>query len=143
MTMSTAPITFEHTFDVPVAKIWKAITDPAEMKNWYFNLPGFKAEKGYQFQFTGGEEGGKQFLHLCEVIEVIPQKKLTYSWRYDGYPGNSFVTFELFEQGTQTMLRLSHAGLETFPDQLEFSVKNFIGGWTYIIHTSLKNYLEK
>jgi len=141
--MTSEPIVFEHTFDTPVGKVWKAITDPNEMKNWYFNLPGFKAEQGYQFQFTGGEEGGTQFLHLCEVTEVIPGKKLTYSWRYDGYPGNSWVTFELFDKGSQTLLILSHAGLESFPDQPEFAIENFIGGWTYIIHTSLKEYLDK
>ena len=57
----------------------------------------------------------KQWLHLCKVIEVIPMKKLTYSWSYDGYEGNSFVTFELFSEENKTRLKLTHEGLETFP----------------------------
>ena len=31
----------------------------------------------------------KQWLHLCKVVEVIPQRKLSYSWKHDGYEGDS------------------------------------------------------
>ncbi|MCL4540124.1 MAG: hypothetical protein M1378_11115 [Bacteroidetes bacterium] len=30
---------------------------------------------------------------------MVPQKKLAYSWRYEGHEGNSRVTFELFPKG--------------------------------------------
>lgn len=109
------PVVVERLFNATASKVWKAITDKNEMKNWYFDLAEFKPEVGFKFQFMGGEEGGKQYLHLCEITEVVPGKKLTYSWRFDGYPGNSFVTFELIEQGNKTLLRLTHRGLETFP----------------------------
>jgi len=113
------------------------------MKKWYFDLAEFKAEKGFRFEFTAGEEGGKQFLHLCEITEVVPPKKLTYSWRYDGYAGNSFVTFELFEQEDKTLLRLTHEGIETFPqDTSDFAKENFAEGWNQSINISLKEYLE-
>jgi uncharacterized protein YndB with AHSA1/START domain len=141
--MDTKPIVIERMFNAPVATVWKAITNKDEMKSWYFDLAEFKAEKGFRFQFSGGPADGPQYLHLCEVTEVISGKKLTYSWRYDGYPGNSFVTFELFEQGKNTLLRLTHTGLESFPaDNNDFAKNNFVEGWTHIIHTSLKNYLE-
>ena len=141
--MNNQPIVLEKTFNAPVRRVWQAITDKDEMKKWYFDLAEFKAEKGFQFQFTGGKEGGKQFLHLCEVTEVVPQKKLTYSWRYDGFAGNSFVTFELFEQDDKTLLRLTHEGLETFPNETsDFAKENFVKGWNHIINTSLKEYLE-
>jgi len=133
----------ERIFHAPAAKVWQAITDKAEMKIWYFDLAEFKAQVGFQFQFSGGPDPEVQYLHLCEVTEVIPEKKLTYSWRYDGYAGNSFVTFELFEQGTDTLLKLTHTGLETFPaENTDFAKKNFVEGWTHIIHTALKDYLE-
>ena len=75
----------------------------------------------------------------------MPQKKLTYSWRYDGYEGNSFVTFELFPEGNKTRLKLSHKGLETFPVTAhnDFAKENFMEGWTQIIGTGLKEYVEK
>jgi uncharacterized protein YndB with AHSA1/START domain len=137
-------ILVERLFSSPVAKVWHAITDKNEMKNWYFDLAEFKAEIGFKFQFTGGPSPEKQYLHLCEITEVIHEKRLTYSWSYEGYSGNSFVTFELFGQGGQTLLKLTHKGLESFPkENVDFAVKNFEEGWDEIINTSLKNYLEK
>lgn len=141
--MNTQPIVFENLLNAPVSKVWKAITDKNEMKTWYFDLAEFKAEVGFKFEFYGGPSPEKQYRHLCEVTTVIPLKEITYSWRYDGYPGNSLVSFELFEQGNQTLIRLTHSGLETFPaDNEDFAAANFVAGWTHIIHTSLKNYLE-
>ena len=140
--MKNEPFRIERTFDAPVEKVWKAITDKNEMKQWYFDLAEFKAEVGFEFQFMGGD-GKKQWLHLCKITEVITGRKLTYSWRYDGYEGISYVTFELFEEDNKTRLKLTHAGLDTFPPIPEFAEKNFIAGWTEIIGTSLKNYLEK
>lgn len=136
------PIIVERVFDTSVSKIWSAITDKDEMRAWYFNLTEFQAEPGFKFQFTGGPSEDTQYVHLCEVTEVIPQKKLTYSWRYEGYEGNSFVTFELFDQGDCTLLKLTHEGLDTFPDNPDFAINNFVKGWNHIIHTSLKGYLE-
>jgi len=73
----------------------------------------------------------------------VPGKKLKYSWRYDGYAGNSFVTFELFERENKTLLRLTHEGVETFPNETkDFAKENFVKGWTGIINVSLKDYLE-
>ena len=70
-------------------------------------------------------------------------KKLTYSWRYDGYPGKSFVTFELFEEGENTKIKLTHSVLETFgTENADFAKKNFEAGWEAIIGTSLKNYFD-
>jgi len=138
-------IVIERTYNAPVEKIWNAITDKAEMKKWYFDIAEFKPEPGFEFQFYGEGKQGEKFLHLCKVIEVITKKKLTYSWRYDGYEGNSFVTFELFSDGDKTRLRLSHQELESFPVTAhnDFAKENFMEGWTYIIGTGLKDYVEK
>lgn len=140
--MENLPLMLERVFNAPVSKVWAALTDADEMKQWYFDLPGFKPETGFKFEFTGGHDDGIQYLHLCEVTEVIPERKLSYSWRYDGYAGNSLVTFELFAQGDQTLLRLTHAGLETFPKaNPDLAVKNFVEGWNHIINLSLRQYL--
>jgi uncharacterized protein YndB with AHSA1/START domain len=142
--MDNQPIVLERVFNAPISKVWTAITDKDEMKQWYFDLAEFRPEVGFEFEFTAGHEDGIQYRHLCEITEVIPGKKLTYSWRYDGYAGNSFVTFELFEKGSQTLLRLTHTGLETFPQQnKDFAKGNFVEGWNHIINISLKEYLEK
>lgn len=141
--MNSENIVIERTFNTPIEKLWHAITSNDELKHWYFKLADFKPEVGFKFEFTGGPEDGTQYLHLCEVTEVIPGNKITYSWRYDGYPGISFVSWELFDQGKETLLRLTHSGLETLtgigPD---FAMSNFNEGWTYFVHTALKGYLE-
>lgn len=138
--MST-PFVIERTLNAPVQKVWKALTDKNEMKIWYFDLKDFKPEVGFKFEFDGGKEG-RTYRHLCEVIEAIPDQKLTYSWRYDGYPGNSVVTFELFPERNKTRLKLTHAGLETFPAIEDFDRGNFAMGWTSLIGTHLPDYLE-
>jgi len=138
-----APIIVEKTFNAPVEKIWKAITDKNEMKKWYFDIAEFKPEIGFEFQFIGEGKNGEKFLHLCKITEVIKNKKLKHSWRYHGYEGNSFVTFELFDEGGKTRLKLTHEGLETFPvtKQDGFARENFEEGWNYIINTALNDYL--
>ena len=140
----SAPFIIERLFDAPVDVLWRAITDKNEMKEWYFDLKEFKAEPGFRFSFTGGPDDGPQYLHLCEVIDVVPDRKLSYTWKYDGYAGESKVIFELFPEGNKTRLKLTHEGLETFPaDQPDFAKKNFEQGWNEIIGTSLNQYIAK
>ncbi|HMT29034.1 MAG TPA: SRPBCC domain-containing protein [Bacteroidia bacterium] len=142
--MTHQPIIVEKIFNAPVSKVWNAITDRDEMKKWYFDLAEFTAKVGFKFQFTGGPSPERQYIHLCEITEVIPQKKLTYSWSYKGFKGISCVTFELLGEGNKTHLKLTHSGLESFPEEnADFAKQNFIEGWNEIIHSSLKNYLEK
>lgn len=142
--MNNTPIIIERTFNAPVYKVWAAITDKTKMKEWYFDLSEFKAEAGFEFQFYGEGKEGEKYLHLCTVQEAIVNKKLSYTWRYDGYEGNSLVSFELFSEGDKTKLILTHSGLETFPATTNaFAKENFVEGWTHIINVSLKDYLEK
>ena len=140
--MNAEPYTYETVLNAPSSRVWKAITEKNEMKLWYFELEEFKPEKGFEFSFSAGEKF-KTYLHLCRVTEVIKGKKLAYSWKYDGYTGESFVSFELSDEGEKTWLKLTHAGLETFPkDNTDFAKANFKMGWTHIIGKSLKEYLE-
>lgn len=142
--MNNTPIIIERTFNAPVDKVWAAITDKTKMKEWYFDLSEFKAEPGFEFQFYGEGKEGEKYLHLCTVQEAIVNKKLSYTWRYDGYEGNSLVSFELFSEGDKTKLVLTHSGLETFPSATNaFAKENFVEGWTHIINISLKDNLEK
>jgi Uncharacterized conserved protein len=141
--MNNQAIIIEKIFDASVQEVWGALTENAQMKQWYFNLAEFKTEVGFEFQFYGGKPEGKQYLHVCKVTEVIKGKKLTYSWRYDGYIGNSLVTFELIEEGEKTKLKLTHTGIETFdPSVPDFARENFAEGWTYIVNIALFNYLK-
>lgn len=142
--METKPLIVNRTFSVPIHKVWTAITEKDQMKEWYFQLEEFKAEKGFKFRFSGGDEN-VQYLHECEVLECDPPNKLSYSWRYPEYEGYSVLTWELFDEGgNKTRLRLRHEGLESFPQNNEnFRVESFSAGWNYIINESLSAFLEK
>jgi uncharacterized protein YndB with AHSA1/START domain len=139
---SATAVVLERTFDAPVAAVWKALTDVDQMREWYFDLKAFNPEPGFSFEFTVEHEGNV-FEHLCQVKEVDPLRKLAYSWRYKGQPGNSLVTFELFPEGDKTRLKLTHEGLDTFPKTPQFARENFEQGWTSLIGTSLKEFLER
>ncbi len=141
--MKNEPIVMERVLSAPIKAVWRAITDKDQMKQWYFDLDDFKPEVGFEFQFEGGRDG-KRYLHLCKITEVVPEKKLRYSWRYKGYEGNSSVTFELFAEGDKTQLKLTHEGLETFPvENRDLARENFVEGWNAIIGTSLREFVEK
>jgi uncharacterized protein YndB with AHSA1/START domain len=135
------PLVVERTFNAPAERVWRAITNKDEMHHWYFDLKEFKPEVGFEFQFTAGDNEGIQYVHQCRIKEVIPGKKLVHSWRYEGSGGDSQVTFELFPEGNQTRLKLTHEGLETFPRLPAFARKNFMEGWTQIMG-SLKQFVE-
>ena len=141
--MESKNVIVERVFKTSPSKLWQALTEKEFMKQWYFDLAEFKAEIGFAFEFTGGHEDGIQYKHLCVITEVVPEKKLIYSWRYDGYEGISHVCFELFEENEYTRLKLTHSGIDSFPaSNPDLAIHNFEAGWDAIIHTSLKSYLE-
>ena len=135
-------VVIERTFTAPVAKVWSAITDVDEMRQWYFDLKEFRPEAGFEFEFVVEHEG-MTYHHLCRITEVIPQKKIAYTWRYKGYPGDSLVKFELLAEGDKTRLKLTHDGLDTFPKLPSFARENFLKGWTEIIGSELMQFVEK
>ena len=140
--MKKESVLVERTFDTPLAKVWSAISDNSELKEWYFDIEEFEPKVGFTFDFLAGSEE-KKFFHLCEVTEVEEEKKLAYTWRYDNYPGNSTVCWELKPVGEKTLLRLTHTGLETFAEAgPEFTRESFTEGWNYFMHDALKNYIE-
>jgi len=144
MRKNDEPIIVEQTFNTTVDMVWNSITDVDQMRQWYFeNIPSFKAEIGFETQFNVQSQE-RNFLHMWKVTEVVPQKKITYNWKYDGYPGDSFVVFELFKQNNLTKLKLTHRVVESFPEDIpEFSRESGFEGWTFFIRKSLKEFLEK
>jgi len=136
----TGAVVIERIFNAPIARVWQALTDVDQMRAWYFDLKEFKPEPGFEFEFVVEHEG-TNYHHLCKVTEVVAPKKLAYTWRYKGEPGDSLVTFELFPDGNKTNLRLTHEGLESFPKTPAYARKNFEMGWTSIA-TELEQFLE-
>jgi uncharacterized protein YndB with AHSA1/START domain len=140
--MQARPLVIERIYNAPADKVWQAITDAGKMRQWYFDLKEFRAEPGFKFEFSADCDD-VSYLHFCEVTEVVPGRKLTYSWKYKDYAGMSYVTWELFPEGAATRLMLTHTGLETFPPHKDFTKESFTGGWNHFLGTALREFLEK
>ena len=139
---SDPPLIVERTYDAPVSEVWKAITDKEEMRQWYFDLDGFRPEVGFEFSFSA-KHLDKIFVHYCRITEVIPGKKLSYTWRHLNIPGITLLTWELSPEGSKTKLKITHTGLENLatagPD---FSRESHRSGWTYFLDKALLKFLE-
>ncbi|HMJ71373.1 MAG TPA: SRPBCC domain-containing protein [Cyclobacteriaceae bacterium] len=140
--MSEQPIIVEKVVNAPVSRVWKAITDKKQMKEWYFDVSGFEPKVGFEFQFEGGNEG-RTYTHVCKITEIVENKKLQHTWTYKGYEGESVVTWELTDMGGKTKVRLTHRGLETFPKLPDFDRKNFEKGWTDIVGSLLPDFVTR
>jgi uncharacterized protein YndB with AHSA1/START domain len=141
-----APVILERTFKAPIDTVWRAITDVAQMRQWFIKEMGsFEPEVGFETRATVQCEGKPSKVLILTVTEVTVGKRIAYSWQLDGKPGKSHVTIELFSDGGKTRLKLTHTGLEShqpekYPD---LSRTNYLRGWVSLIGESLKDFLEK
>jgi uncharacterized protein YndB with AHSA1/START domain len=80
---------------------------------------------------------------VWKVTEVVPQRKISYIWKFRGCPGESSSTFDLFDVGRATRLRVTVIVHQDFPDDIpEFERESCLGGWRYFLNERLKPYLE-
>lgn len=138
------PVVVEEIFNCSIKKVWNSITDLNEMKQWFFNnIPSFKPEVGFKTEFMVQSEE-RTFTHLWTVTTVETFKKIVYNWKYKEYPGNSFVSFELFEEKHNILLRVTSTVTEDFPEDIpELKTESCKAGWNYFIKQNLKYYHEK
>ncbi|MBK0378669.1 SRPBCC family protein [Mucilaginibacter segetis] len=141
--METQPLIVERVLNAPVDKVWEALTDNEKMKQWYFKLENFEAKVGFEFSFFGQGREGEKYKHNCRITAVEHEKKLSYTWAYDGYEGISEVSFELFPDGDKTLVKITHTGLHSFPKHPDFATSSFSQGWNHILGISLKNFVEQ
>ncbi|CAN5504877.1 hypothetical protein BH10BAC5_BH10BAC5_15820 [soil metagenome] len=142
--MNTEPIIVQETYHAPIGKVWTALTEPVQMKEWFFpEMEEFKAETGFETQFSI-HHNDKVFTHMWKVLAVVPGKKLTVRWRFEDVKGEAQVTYELlFLTENETKITLTNAGQENFPQDVpEFERESCREGWNYFLKGRLKNYLE-
>ncbi|AXT63229.1 SRPBCC domain-containing protein [Aquimarina sp. AD10] len=138
------PIVIEQTFNVSLLEIWCAITELNRMKEWFFkNIPSFEPKVGFETRFIIKNEG-RIFPHIWKIVEVDPEKRIAYNWKYEGYQGDSVVVFDLSQDKEVSKLTLTHQVTEDFPQNIEeFKRESCLQGWKWFIKKSLKDYLEK
>src|SRR5215813_10545121 len=79
---------------------------------------------------TEGRLGG---VVRCEVLEVVPHRRLVYSWRggSDAAPLDSTVTWTLQPEANGTRLRMVHSGFRS--PQNDFAYDAMSPGWRHLI----------
>ena len=138
-----APIIVEQWYPVDRETLWQAITEPEQMRRWYFApMEDFRPEVGFvtEFDVTSGD---RLFRHHWSVTAVEVGERLTYEWRYPGYPGGPVTTvWRLSEAENGTRLTVTCSGMQSFPQEVpEFTRSSCEGGWQYFLQGQLKAYL--
>lgn len=138
-----ATVSVSKKLHAPIQQVWAALTDPSQMKQWYFHVRDYEPKVGNVFTFYEKETGGT-FLHRCEILAVEPPRLFEHTWEHPSHSkGVSKVRWELKEEtGGGCTLTLTHTGLENFADAgPEFAPENYEMGWKGIVQIGLRNYL--
>lgn len=125
-------IKHQFTFPHPPEVVWDYLTKSELLAQWL--VPNdFKPIIGHEFQF-----GAKPKLKIgfdgriyCKVLEIVPYKKLAYSWKGGMSKENpsldSIVTWTLSSSEKGTVLSLEHSGFTGFKNYLPYIIMN--KGW--------------
>ena len=107
ITTPTRTVTVEREIAYPPAKIWRALTQPHLIEDWLMKND-FKLLVDHRFNLRG-DWGAVD----CQVLEVEPERTLSYTWAAMGL--ESVVTWTLTPTAKGTHLRMEQAGFR--PDQ--------------------------
>jgi uncharacterized protein YndB with AHSA1/START domain len=116
MTQVTAQVS-KHV-DAPPAEVWKAITDPAKLKRFFF---GAEIESGWKpgdpIRWRG-EFKGKPYEDKGEIREAVPGERLSFSHYspLSGVPDKPenyhLVVFDLAPEGKGAKVTLTQSNLD-------------------------------
>jgi uncharacterized protein YndB with AHSA1/START domain len=139
-------IRHEFVFTQPPEEVWNYLTDPELLALWL--MPNdFKPVVGHRFQFKARARLGLKFNGdiYCRVLEIIPFRKLVYSWQGGMSKENpsldSIVMWTLTSSpGGGTILLLEHKGFRGMKNSLAWFTMNI--GWAKI-GRRLRNHINQ
>ncbi len=140
MKYDTQDIVVEEAFPHAPETIWKTLTNGGLVGRWLLMTPtGFEPVKGARFTFQTTPAGAWDGVIHCEVLEVIPNERLSFSWRGGDDSNNgrygslldTIVTFTLVKADGGTRLRLVHSGFVTPKNETAF--RNMSQGWKGVV----------
>lgn len=127
-------LSVSRVIKAPVNLVFRAWTEPQQLRQWFSpsevecrNLTAdFKA--GGAFRIHMVSKTGDH-IAIGKYLEIIPNKRLQFSWSWENYAmPDSVVTVEFEDLGTSTRLTLRHEGL---PDQED--AQQHTEGWTSLL----------
>lgn len=115
--------------------VWDYLTKPELLAQWLMEND-FQPIVGHQFQFRTKPKikFGFDGTVYCEVLEIVPYRRLTYSWR--GGSGknkillDSVVVWTLTEKDNGTELMLEHKGFRGMKNYIAYLIMK--KGWAKI-----------
>lgn len=136
---------------VPPERVFKALTDAAELKRW-FNNPNCPIKEWVMDARPGGryryatQKGSvvvnsvDEFECHGEILEYDPPRILAYTWLanwHDNSTHRTVVRWELTPKSGGTQVKVTHSGLK----QEATARKDYSGGWPGVVN-SLKQFVE-
>jgi uncharacterized protein YndB with AHSA1/START domain len=106
----TETIAFDVDLRHAPAKVWRALTDPTLLAEWLLPAVGFTLAPGATFTFNAPPQPGWDGVVNCRVVDIEPQKKLTYAWVVGDL--DTVVTFTLTPTATGTRLLIVQSGFK-------------------------------
>jgi uncharacterized protein YndB with AHSA1/START domain len=125
------------------ARIWAALTEPAEIHAWWGDYVSLEARPGGRFVERWTDQGGSGVTTSGVVIRAVPERLLELSWADEGWRATTTVTFEIEPLASGCRLRLEHGGFAALPaDEREELMEDHAAGWTRQLR-SLAAYLQQ
>lgn len=136
--------------NAPLGVVFKAISDPEELIQWFPDQAILEPKVGGKVKFSFYKEKSPD--HTCAtdtftegiVKEYIPNKKLSYTWKQKDVPNfpETIVTWELEEiDVNKTKVKLFHSGFTGNEERKSF--KEHDQGWSYFLGRLEKYGMEK
>ena len=117
--MSTIILKLSTTINAPIAKVWDAVVNPAQIKKYMFGTDTVSDWKvGSPIKFTGEWEG-KPYEDKGTILQIEKEKILKYNYwsNFSGdkdEPANySNITYEISSQGGGTRFTLTQDNFKT------------------------------
>ncbi len=107
----TESVSFDFDLAHPPEKVWRALTDPTLLSEWLLPVFGLKLERGAEFMFKTQPHPPWDGVVNCRMIEIEPNRKLTYAWTVPFL--DTVVTFTLTPTSSGTRLLLLQSGFTT------------------------------
>jgi uncharacterized protein YndB with AHSA1/START domain len=112
----------DRTLPAPTARVWRALTDGAELSAWFWPQ---RLHPRVSVDAAGFELTGDGLAVRGRYLESSPPKRLSFTWHWDGEDDQTVVTIDLSGVDGATELVLRHDG---FPD--DQARDSHILGWT-------------
>src|SRR6266705_4067791 len=96
----------------PLAKVWRALTDPALMALWGMRPEGFSPVVGTRFKLVAKPNSGWRGFVECQVLEARAPSVLRYEWDDDGKGKPTQLTYYLEPYAGGTRLTIEHSGFQ-------------------------------